>query len=263
MFPLVRLIDRNPPFAVVLADTNRADIQLFRRAEITRREEIQNTKTNRSEVGGWSQARYQRRIDNFHEQHAKEVVEELEKVVNRDRIERVVLAGDQAVIIPLLRAEMSKELSEKVVDTLSLNVDTPEHEVAEAALEVIAKHDDETDKEKVEYLFEVNYEDGVGVTGFEQTLSALLNGQVQELYLSANPDDIVYRKDEVQLLLANYAPAVGEVDTREKEFLIDELIRQAAMSAESITFIEDPHLLKTVGGVGAILRYQVKGASNQ
>ena len=263
VFPLVRLIDRNPPFAVVLADTNRADIQLFRRAEITRREEIQNTKTNRSEVGGWSQARYQRRIDNFHEQHAKEVVEELEKVVNRDRIERVVLAGDQAVIIPLLRAEMSKELSEKVVDTLSLNVDTPEHEVAEAALEVIAKHDDETDKEKIEYLFEVNYEDGVGVTGFEQTLSALLNGQVQELYLSANPDDIVYRNDEVQLLLANYAPAVGEVDTREKEFLIDELIRQAAMSAESITFIEDPHLLKTVGGVGAILRYQVKGASNQ
>ncbi|HEX6127056.1 MAG TPA: Vms1/Ankzf1 family peptidyl-tRNA hydrolase [Pyrinomonadaceae bacterium] len=263
VFPLVRLVDRNPTFAVVLADTNSANIFVFKRAETIRREEIQNTKTNRSEVGGWSQARYQRHIENFHEQHAKEVVEELEKIVSTERIERVVLAGDQAVIIPLLREHMSKELSEKVIDTLSLNIDTPEHEIAEAARDAVAKHDLEAEKEKIDYLFEVNYDEGVGVTGFENTLSALFNGQVQELYLSSNPDDIVYRNDEVQLLLANYAPAVGDLDTREKEFLIDELIRQAALSAEGITFIEDPHLLKTVGGVGAILRYQVKGASNQ
>jgi peptide chain release factor subunit 1 len=264
ILPLVRLMDDNPTFAVVAADTNSAHIYVFKHAETIRREDIQNTKTNRTEVGGWSQMRYQRHIENFHQQHAKEVVEELDKIVRTDRIDRVVLAGDQAVIIPLLRAEMSEELAAKVVDSLPLNVNTPEHEIAEAAREAVERHDAEADKERVEYLFEVNYDDGVGVTGFEKTLAALFNGQVQEVYLSADVDDIVYRTEDVKAVLKSYAPGMDDSvpETGQKELLLDEIIRQAAVSADRIRFVKDPHLLKTVGGIGAILRYQTKGASN-
>src|SRR5215204_1949748 len=201
IFPLARLIDQNPAFAVVAADTNSAQIYVFKRGHTIRREDIQNTKTNKSEVGGWSQMRYQRHIENFHQQHAKETVEELQKIIQKDGIERVVLVGDQAVIIPLLREEMPKELSEKIIDSLSMNVDTPEHEIAEAAREAVAKHDVELDQQKIDYLFEVNYEDGVGITGVDKTLAALFNGQVQELYLSADPENIAYRTGDVKLLL--------------------------------------------------------------
>ena len=110
----------------------------------------------------------------------------------------------------------------------------------------------------------MNYDDGVGVTGFEKTLAALFNGQVQEVYLSADPDDIVYRTDDVKAVLKSYAPGMDESvpETSQKELLLDEIIRQAALSADRIRFVKDPHLLKTVGGIGAILRYQTKGASN-
>src|SRR5688500_9658189 len=195
---LVVLIEYHSSFAFVCANTNSAHIYLIKRDETIRREEIQNTKTNRTEVGGWSQMRYQRHIENFHAQHAKEVVEELEKIVRTDRVDRIVLAGDQAVIIPLLREEMSKELSERVVDSLALNVDTPEHELSELAQGAVEKYELAADKEQIDHLFEVNYADGVGVTGVEQTLSALLNGQVQELYLSVDPDDIAYRPEDVK-----------------------------------------------------------------
>ena len=264
IFPLVRLMDQNPTFAVVSADTNSANIYVFRRAETIRHEEIQNTKTNRSEVGGWSQMRYQRHIENFHQQHAKEVIEELGKIIRTDRIEHVVLTGDEAVIIPLLRDEMSEELTKKVVATLPLNVNTPDHEIYEAAREAVMKHDAETDRERVEYLNEVNYDEGVGVTGFAETLSALYNGQVQELFLSADVGEIAFRNDDVKLVLTEYAPGLDETlpPTDQEELLIDELVRQAATSADSIRFLEDPHLLKTAGGVGAILRYQTKGASS-
>ena len=263
VYPLVRLIDQNPSFAVVAADTNAARIFVFKRGETVRREDIQNTKTNRTEVGGWSQMRYQRHIENFHQQHAKEVVGELEKIVQGTRIDRVVLAGDEAVIIPLLKAEMNDELSAKVIDVLSLNVNTPEHEIADASQKVVAEYDAKADKEMIDHLFEVNYEDGVGVTGFENVLSALFNGQVQEMYLSANVDDIVYRRDEVKLLFKNYAPGLEEdlPEVSERESLVDQLIKLAAASADRVRFIEDPHLLKTVGGVGAILRYQAKGVT--
>lgn len=264
VYPLVRLIDQNPTFAIVAADTNSANILVVKQSTTVRREEIENVKTNRTEVGGWSQARYQRHVENFHQQHAKEVVEELGKITSRDRIDRIVLVGDEAVIIPLLRAELSDELNEKIVGTLSMNVNTPEHELIEAARDAVGQHDALRDKEKIDYVFEVNYDGGVGVTGFEKTLSALYNGQVQELYLSADPDDIVYRREDVKLLLKQYAPGLdGDMpEASERETLIDELIKQAATSAERIRLIEDPHLLKKAGGVGAVLRYQVKGVSN-
>ena len=170
------------------------------------------------------------------------------------------------MIIPLLRAELSDELSKKVIGTLALNVNTPEHEIAEAGRELLEKHLHDSNKEHVDHLLEVNYENGVGVTGFENTLSALFNGQVQELYLSFNPDDIVYRNADVRVLMKDYAPGLDDdlPDARERELLIDELIRQAALSADEIRFVGgDENLLKPFGGVGAILRYQAKGASNQ
>jgi peptide chain release factor subunit 1 len=264
LYPLARLIDQNPTFAVVAADTNSAHIFVSKRAEMFRRDDIQNVKTNRTEVGGWSQGRYQRHVENFHQQHAKEVIDELTKLVQAERIERVVIAGDEAVIVPLLKVEMSEELLGKVVATLPLNVNTPEHEIAEAARTAVTEQDARADMEKIEHLMDVNYADGVGVTGLDKALAALFNGQVQELYLSADPDDIAYNRSDVKLVLANYSPGMDEdlPQASEKEALIDELIKQAATSAERIRFIEDPVLLKTAGGVGAILRYQAKGVSS-
>jgi len=265
VFPLVRLIGRNPTFAVVSADTNSANIFLVKRAEVIRRDEIQNTKTNRSEVGGWSQMRYQRHIDNFHQQHAKEVAEELERIVDKDRIDHIVLAGDEAVIIPLLRQALSDEMNKKVAASLSLNVNTPEHELVEASRDALADALLGSEKEKIEHLFEVNYDDGVGVTGFEKTLTALFNGQVQELYLSSDPEDIGYNSADVKVLMKEYAPVIDEnfPEIGEREMMIDELIRRAiASSVDRINFIQAEHALKTEGGVGAILRYQAKGISN-
>ena len=145
-----------------------------------------------------------------------------------------------------------------------MNVNTPEHELLEAADQAVRDHDAVADEERIKYLFEHNYDDGIGVVGVDKTLAALLNGQVQELYMTASLDDITYDRDSVRNVLTDYAPGTdGEVaDATERSMLIDELIKQAARSADKIRFIEDPHLLKTVGGVGAILRYQAKGVSN-
>ena len=124
--------------------------------------------------------RYQRHVENFHQQHVKEVIEELAKLVRDEQIKEIILAGDETVIIPLLRGETSKELEEKIVGVLPLSVDTPEHEVLEASEKAIRQHDTLQDQEKIEHLFEENYDDGLGVTGVEKTLTALSNGQVQE-----------------------------------------------------------------------------------
>ncbi len=75
LYPLARLVDQYRRYAVVLADTNRAQIFVFAAGRAVEREELENVKTKHTKVGGWSQARYQRHEQNYHLHHAKEVVE--------------------------------------------------------------------------------------------------------------------------------------------------------------------------------------------
>lgn len=261
LYPLARLIEENPKFAVVLADTNSANIFVFQRGRILDEEEIQNTRTNRSEVGGWSQMRYQRHIDKLHEQHVKEVIEELDKIVREENIEQIVLAGNEEVVVPLLREELTKELEEKIVGTIRLDVKTPEDEIHGQARQAIRQNDTLKDKEKIDYLKEQNYDGGFGVVGVEKTLEALSNGQVQELYLSAHFDRIKFNAKKVGEVLEAYAP--GDEDEiphiSEAGEIVDELIRRGLESADTIRFIEDENLMKGTGGAGAILRYKING----
>ncbi|MDQ3799920.1 MAG: hypothetical protein M3384_10740 [Acidobacteriota bacterium] len=258
LYPLAHLRDRYPRYAVLLADTNSAQIYVFGRGKTFSHEEIQSTKTNRTEVGGWSQMRYQRHIDNFHKQHARECIDELEKIVRDDNLKRIILCGNEAVIIPLLRGEMSKEMEEKVIDTLSLPVTTSQDELFEATQVTLQQYNTTSDMEKIQQLLEQNYDGGLGVVGVEKTLEALQNGQVQELFLSANLDVIRYNRKKVAKVLEAYAPGADEDElpnAQDSVEVVDELVRQALASADNITFIEDENLLKDYGGVGALLRY--------
>jgi peptide subunit release factor 1 (eRF1) len=264
VYPVVRLIEQNPPFVVVAADTNKAYIYAFKRGHTLDVQSISNPTLSRTEAGGWSQMRYQRRIDGFHQAHAKEVIGEVEKLVRDEDIDQVVLCGDESVIIPMLKQELSKELSEKVRATITHNVDTPESEIYEAATEVLRETDAKLDQEKITALMEQNYDRGLGVTGVETTLTALLNGQVLELYISADPQSINFNRNDVRQVLIQYQPGEDTElpDPREKSLVIDEMLRRAATSADRIRFIENADLLATAGGVGALLRYQAKGVTN-
>ena len=89
-----------------------------------RQEDVKGEKTRSQSQGGWSQARFQRHIANFHQQHAKEVVDALDRIVQQEGITQIITAGDE-VILPLLRDQMPKHLAEKVVDHLKLDSRAP------------------------------------------------------------------------------------------------------------------------------------------
>lgn len=257
VYPLARLIDQYRHYAVVLADTNRAQIFVFAAGRAVQQDGIENVKTKHTSVGGWSQARYQRHEENYHLQHAKEVVDALERTMREEQIEHVILAGDEAVVIPILREQMSKELQEKVIDVLSLGIDTPEHDVLEESLTAFQRHDSLTDMQKVESLLGEFRGDNLAVAGVPDTLAALSNGQVEELLIVAAADGLRFDEGEVRKVLEIYG-ADDIPETLDSRAVADELIRRAnQMSAARATFIEDATRLEQLGGVGALLRYRI------
>ena len=258
LYPLARLIDQYPRYAVLVANTNSARVFVFGRGAKLDSEEVKNKKTNRTKVGGWSQMRYQRHLANYHLHHAKEVIEVLERVVREDKAEHVILAGDD-VIIPLLREQMPQQLAEKVIDVVSLDINTPEHEIFQTSMESLREHDSQTDAEKVNRLLDEYRGNGLAVVGVAATLTALSNGQADDLLISAAPGEIKYDEGKVREVLAAYSAGEGDagVDVSEPRMVADELVKRAQASAATVTFIEDASLLAEVGGVGATLRYRI------
>jgi peptide chain release factor subunit 1 len=258
LYPLARLVEQYPRYAVLVANTNSARVFVFGRGAKLDSEEIKNKKTNRTKVGGWSQMRYQRHLANYHLHHAKEVIEVLDRVVREDRAEYIILAGDD-VIIPLLREQMPQALAEKVIDVVSLDINTPEHEIFSTSMEALREHDSQSDAEKVSKLMNEYRGNGLAVVGVAKTLTALSNGQADDLLISAAPGEIKYDEAKVKEVLAAYSAGEGQpgIDVSEPRIVADELVRRAQASAATVTFIEDASLLADVGGVGATLRYRI------
>lgn len=257
LYPLARLNDQYRRYAVVLADTNRAQIFVFAAGRAVEHTEVENVKTKHVKVGGWSQARYQRHEQNYHLQHVKEVVDNLERIVLDESIEHIILAGDETTVIPLLREQLPKPLEEKVIDALSLGIDTPEHEVLEESLTAFRRHDSLTDMEKVERLLNEYRADDLGVAGVPETLAALSNGQVEELLIAAKAESIQFDMEEVEKVLKLYQDEPLP-EPLEQRTVVDELVRRAnVLSSAKVTFIEDSTRLEGIGGVGGFLRYRI------
>ena len=269
LYPLARLESQYPRYAAVLADTNTARILVFAFGELVTSREVRGVKTKRSWEGGWSQARYQRHISNFHLQHAKDVVEALERVVQQEGITQILLAGDE-VITPQLRGQMPKHLADKVVDQLRVDTHAPLHEVLEASLESMRRIDQQTDREKVEAAVNGYRAGGLGVVGPDDTLDALVKGQVDELLITANVRELqgvaagASRSAAAATDTAIMEPAVetatageaAQADPRDVR-IADELITKARQTSAAITFIEDAELLTAYGGVAALLRFRI------
>lgn len=260
LYPLARVNDQYPRYAALVVDTNSARLFVFGLGTTQRDEEIRNAKTRRTMAGGWSQARYQRHVENFHLQHLKEVVDALDRVVRDDQISQIVISCDE-VSKPTLLEQLPKHLTDKVIDIARLEHHAPERDVLMATLDALRGRDFETDAEHVQALLDAWRAQGLGVVGPEQTLQALEMGQVEELLITARPD----RLRRADSLPASVAPGPVEVDTSAPAGeldanilkLADELVTKAQQTSARIRFVEDPDLLADVGGVGALLRFRI------
>lgn len=269
LYPLARLESQYPRYAAVLADTNSARILVFALGELVTSREVKGVKTKRTSQGGWSQARFQRHIGNFHMQHAKEVVDALDRLVQQEGITQILLAGDE-VITPQLLGEMPKHLAEKVVDQLRVDTHAPLHEILQASLESMRRLDEQTDREKVDAAIGAYRAGGLGVVGPEDTLDALVQGQVDELLIAANlrklqgaaaggarstaaAADTAIMEAAIETSTAGEAAQADPSDVR----FADELVTKAKQTSARITFIEDPELLADYGGVAALLRFRI------
>jgi peptide chain release factor subunit 1 len=267
LYPLARLESQSPRYAAVVTDTNTAHILVISAGNLVADREVKNVKTKGTSQGGWSQARYQRHIENFHLQHVKEVVAALDRVVQNEGITHVLISCDE-VTLPLLREQLPKHLAEKIVDHIRVEAHAAAAEVLKASTEAMLKVNAKTDREKVDAAIGAYRAGALAVVGPEDTLAALIKGQVEELLIAADLQRMEPVSVGTTVGTANGATipepvlestSAGEPAATQPEVvrLADELIGKAKQTSARITFIEDPELLSDYGGVAALLRFKI------
>ncbi len=249
LYPLALIDERYPRYAAVLTDTNTARIFVFGLGHVIDAEEVKGKKAHRVKVGGWSQARYQRRVGNAHEEHAKEVVERLAEIVREDKVSHIILAGDQ-VVIPLLQEQLPQEMA-SMVEVMKLDIHASEQDVLVATLKELQGQEARTASEKVDRVMQQYRARGLAVVGPEETLEALAGGQVEELLISGPLLEESHPQPEAaQAIVVTEVPASGQGPQP------DLLVTKARETGATVTFLEDAALLESVGGVAAFLRWR-------
>jgi len=145
---------------------------------------------------------------------------------------------------------MPKDIAERVIDVVPMDIRAPERMVLERALELTRQKDVETDRERVSALVDAYRSSGLGTIGVERVQRALELGQVDELVITA----------QATALEASGESPSGDKPAAERSFserIADELVSKARQTGASLRFIEDPSLLQPYGGVGAFLRFLV------
>ncbi len=252
VFPLERLADQYASYAALLVNTNSARVYVFSAGAAERQLTVRNKKGKRVSAGGWSQARFQRRVENLHVKHMKEVAEAVEQLVRDENVTRVLVAGDD-VALPLLREQLSPQTRELLTEVGGLNIKTPEADVYRAMLDAFREADQQSDQQRVEALLNAYRSRGLGTIGLAGVRAALERGQVDRLLVPATPAATAADQASVEVELGGPKEQRSDLD----EKVIEELVTMARRTDAEITFIEDAQLLEAARGVGAMLRYRL------
>ena len=231
LFGLARLLDESVATVVAVVDSNTCRLFVTRRGrlhELPGPDEPPD-EHKRHEQGGWSQARFQRHIDMQDKRFAKEAATAIEALVQQERAQHVILAGDERSM-SVLDGELSEVLRPLLEYVGHIEMRASRDEVREEVRPILAALQEADGQDAADRAIAGALAGALGVTGLDDTMKALEFGQAHELVL-----------DET-------APIDEELRA--------ELIRQAALTDARVEIVRDHDGLRRFEGVGATLRFR-------
>jgi Bacterial archaeo-eukaryotic release factor family 2 len=162
---------------------------------------------HKTSVGGWSQDRYQRSVEQAWDENAKALAAEVAAVAGRVGARHVIVAGDVHARSLLLR-HLPTPLRESAV-VLEEEVDADSQAMTEAANRALSDWADRHTRQRFDD-WRARLGRGQAVQGLTQSMTAFREGQVSDLFLFHDPSSIAE---------AWIGPAGGGLATSREELL--------------------------------------------
>ena len=214
----------------------------------------------RHDQGGWSQARYQRSVDEDVQDHLRNVAEAVFVRVKRRSFDHLLIGGPVDAVNDF-EDKLHQYLRERLAGRFEVDVEnTKPDEVRQAAAPAMEKLDREREREALDRLQEGVSKGGRGAAGIDDVLSALNERRVETLLMSQGftvSGCTCPQCNSVYSLNGGACPADGtELDCRDD--VIESAVHLALEQSAGVLVVRDEehaNELRSHGGIAAVLRF--------
>ena len=254
--PMVVALE-NRQWLVALVNRRTARLLAGSPEGLRERERREDNVRAQTEVGGWSQANYERSAEEDALNHLRAVAEAVNRRWRGERFDRLVLGGPQEVV-----ARFEEMLSDEVRARLvpeKVDVDitsATEAQIRAAVEEIVIKDERRGEAEALDRLSDAVGAGRRGVVGLKDTLEALNERRVQTLLLSPDFDGRGRRCPSCGMLVGEdvrRCPADG-TNAEEVEH-VREAVVEAAIAQDAEVMVIRHHDDQPRHGIAAILRF--------
>jgi peptide chain release factor subunit 1 len=252
--PLVPLVGRGEGALVAVVGRERGDLYRLRGGRLEAVADRSEEQPGRHDQGGWSQANYQRHIENLVAGHLRRVADEVDRLVRRRTTPVVVVSSEET------RAEFAELLSgearKAVVGWTSAEAHARPTELLEPCMRLLERWQAEREAGAVARWREEAGRDGRAAVGWAESLEAASDGRIELLLYQQGVDHEAWRCPACGRLSLERGkcPLDGtELDSRGEG--LDLAIHQTLAHGGVVCALTERADLEPVGGVGALLRF--------
>jgi peptide chain release factor subunit 1 len=253
--PLVPLVGRGEGAIVVVVGREQGRFYRLQAGRLEEVADLFDEQPGRHDQGGWSQARYQRHIEELAQEHLRDVAETLERLVRRLHGPQVVVVANEET-----RAEFADLLSQEAKSALAGWAQAEAHagpaDLLAAAAPVLEGWRAEKEKAVVERWREEAGRNGRAASGWVQTLEAASDGRVELLLFQDGARRSAWRCPACGRLAAEEGNCPLDGTRMEaSDDGLDLAVRQTLAHGGSVWALQHSDDLGHVEGIGALLRY--------
>lgn len=256
LIPLEGMLERFETFLVVVADREAARLFQVQQDHVEELGEIHDDVPGRHEQGGWSQARFQRHIEDHVQRHLKHTAQAVLRASQRRSFDHLILAGAEELVAELER-ELHDYVARKVLERLVLPITVSAGKVRARVAAIEAELESRREAEALDRLAtETRAGTGRAVAGLADTLEALEEGRVDTLVVAADlraEGRRCPRCGHLSLEEVRCAACGGE--TERADHIVEEAVELAVRQKCRVETIGGAEELEALGGVGALLRF--------
>ena len=253
--PLAPLVRRGQGVLVAVVGRERGDVYRLRAGELVSVADHTEDAPRRHDQGGWSQARFQRHIDELAADHMRTVAEELDRRVRRGSADTVVV-----VCAEEKRSQFEELLSQEARQALAGWATAESHasgpEILEAVTPVIAEAHARREREILDRWREQAGRNERAASGWAQTLEAASDARVETLLFGEGATRRAFECPSCGRALAEAGECpLDGTPLEERENGLDLAVHQTLAHGGELVAVGHHDDLEPAEGIGALLRF--------
>jgi peptide chain release factor subunit 1 len=253
--PLVPLVGDGRTALVAFVGRERGDLYELRDDRLEQVASRFEEQPRRHDQGGWSQANYQRHIDNLAERHLRGFVEELEHEVRRRRNATLVIACSEETR-PELLGLLSADARAALAGWVRAEAHAAGAELIASVRPVLERQRVEREADLIARWHDALGESGRASAGWEPTVAAVSESRVDILLSRPGASRDVWRCVSCgRLELRGGGCPLDGAELEQCEDGLDAVIHRVLAFGGRVHEVTTRRDLDPVGGLGALLRF--------